>query len=70
MDTEYAQRIMEAICQIINTDETHARASVGMLIDMVCAEYGDDPVEFAEEIAKLVKQVNADLGAIEARKIV
>lgn len=68
MYTEYAQRIMEAIHQIINTDEICARASVGMLIDMICAEYGGDPVEFANEIAELVKEVNDDLGRLDSKE--
>ena len=63
---EQGWKVMEAIEEILNTNETLARASVGMLINMICAKYGGDPVEFAEDIATVVKQVNEDLGEIKA----
>lgn len=57
--------VMNGLHTIVNTNEFSARAAVGMLIDMVCAKYGGDPVEFAEEVAEAVGIVNENMGAYE-----
>ena len=43
-------------------DELGAQAIICMLIDTVAAKNSTDPVQFAESIAKAVKDVNHDLG--------
>lgn len=57
--------VMNGLNTILNTNEYSAKAAVGMLIDMVCARYGEDPVEFAERVADAVKTINEDMGAYE-----
>lgn len=57
--------VMRGLNAIIDTNEHTARAAVGMLIDMVCARYGGDPVEFAEQVADCVRIVNDNMGEYE-----
>lgn len=55
--------VMDGLNTIVNTNEYTAKGAVGMLIDMVCARYGGNPVEFAQIVADTVAQVNEDMGA-------
>lgn len=65
MDFCRAMEVMKHLEAVVDAGQEYAQASVGMLIDMVCARYGMNPVEFAEMIASCVAQVNDFMGAYE-----
>ena len=52
----------QAVNTVSEFDELGAQAIICMLIDTVAAKNSTDPVQFAESIAKAVKDVNHDLG--------
>lgn len=59
----------EALDAIVNTNEMTAKASIGLLIDMVCERYGGDPVELADAVAESVRQVNDTMGAYVSKEV-
>lgn len=64
MNHDAIERILKAVNEIVDAgNEEYARGAVGMLIDMVSARYGGDPVEFADAVAAAVRDVNGAIGA-------
>lgn len=60
-----AMEVMKHLEAVVDAGQELAQASVGMLIDMVCTRYGQDPVEFAQTVAECVGLVNETMGAYE-----
>lgn len=65
LEFDKTMEVMGNLEKVIDAGEEYAKGACGMLIDMVCTRYGEDPVKFADALAEVVRQVNENMGAYQ-----